>query len=501
MGIGGNMPDHMAGPTMAQLYGFPASGPGMAAYHPEHGGPGAMGMHMNIPGYGMIPNYAMAMGMPPNYGMAMGMPMGMAMPMGMGGGDDYHFGGPMGNGMMGPNGSQYGAVNAAPGQGQGLPHNASMGRVSSLDVLCALDIIKFPSPQSMESLHTYGASGDSAFPWASSGNSGGAAGGASGNSAAGGGGSAGGSSGAGGSFGGMGSSFTSSLWPSMNNLLNAAEQMGNSSGNFAENSLGSLSNLAKYGMGSTMSLDEAGDADKGNWKSGKNGSTATAAATTASGKGAAAGVGAKGASGGASIPRTESAVGYSIDDHDVPTSASSRKPSLEAAAKSSTAAAVTGKKSSIPASGADHSKSKEDVKKSPATASAAASTDANKATIGGQTTVGPTVTIKTENSGDNGKVSASSIAALKASTIGTAPTTAASLLAAANSLAGKGGVGVGALGQDKPSVMSVQAAALLKNSMNNNGDGSKQTTVPLGADGKPNYHIAVPRNSSIDNFW
>jgi hypothetical protein len=44
---------------------------------------------------------------------------------------------------------------------------SSLGRINSLDVLCSLDIIKFPSPQSMDGLNMYGQIGEDAFPWSS----------------------------------------------------------------------------------------------------------------------------------------------------------------------------------------------------------------------------------------------------------------------------------------------------------------------------------------------
>lgn len=91
-------------------------------------------------------------------------------------------------------------------------NSSSLGRINSLDVLCSLDIIKFPSPQSMDGLNMYGQIGEDAFPWSSN-------------------------PGAGtnpGQYGGIGmqplayrsslsqstNSFgRSSLWPSMNNLV------------------------------------------------------------------------------------------------------------------------------------------------------------------------------------------------------------------------------------------------------------------------------------------
>ena len=92
----------------------------------------------------------------------------------------------------------------------GIYSSSSLGRVNSLDVLCSLDVIKFPSAQSMDSLSMYGQGGEDPFPWSSNP-------GAGTNS---------------GLYGGMAplgyrstlsqstNSFgRSSLWPSMNNLV------------------------------------------------------------------------------------------------------------------------------------------------------------------------------------------------------------------------------------------------------------------------------------------
>lgn len=49
----------------------------------------------------------------------------------------------------------------------GIYSSSSLGRVNSLDVLCSLDVIKFPSAQSMDSLSMYGQSGEDPFPWSS----------------------------------------------------------------------------------------------------------------------------------------------------------------------------------------------------------------------------------------------------------------------------------------------------------------------------------------------
>ena len=49
----------------------------------------------------------------------------------------------------------------------GIYSSSSLGRVNSLDVLCSLDVIKFPSAQSMDSLSMYGQGGEDPFPWSS----------------------------------------------------------------------------------------------------------------------------------------------------------------------------------------------------------------------------------------------------------------------------------------------------------------------------------------------
>ena len=88
--------------------------------------------------------------------------------------------------------------------------SSSLGRVNSLDVLCSLDIIKFPSPASMDGLNMYGHPSEDPFLWSNTPGVG--------------------SNSSGGSYGGMNyrsssqtqsnNSFSrSSLWPSMYNLV------------------------------------------------------------------------------------------------------------------------------------------------------------------------------------------------------------------------------------------------------------------------------------------
>ena len=85
---------------------------------------------------------------------------------------------------------------------------SSLGRVNSLDVLCSLDIIKFPSAPSMDGLNMYGQLNEDPFLWSNNPGAG--------------------SNASGGLYGGSNyrslsqsnNSFSrSSLWPSMYNLV------------------------------------------------------------------------------------------------------------------------------------------------------------------------------------------------------------------------------------------------------------------------------------------